>query len=186
MKVIVGLGNPGPKYAETRHNAGFLVADLLAEIYKLEFRNKFQGQWAEGVVDDVKVMLLKPMTFMNLSGRSVRELVGFYKTREEDILVVYDDMDLPLGKIRFRNHGSAAGHNGIKSILWELGTDTFWRLRLGVGRPSAERSPVGHVLAPFTAEEEPLLDEVLGHAEKAALLWLKGDVTQAMNYYHKL
>ena len=185
MKVIVGLGNPGPKYAETRHNMGFLLADLLAETCRLDFRAKFQGLLAEGNVEGRKFLLLKPMTYMNLSGRSVRELVGFYKIREEDLLIVYDDMDLSLGKIRFRNHGSAGGHNGLSSVLRELGTDKFWRLRLGIGRPSADWNPASYVLAPFTAEEEPALDEMLGQAEKAVHLWLKGEVVQAMNLYHR-
>ena len=185
MKIITGLGNPGPQYAETRHNIGFLVVDMLAEMFKLEFRPKFQGLWADGNIEGVRVMLLKPMTYMNLSGRSLRELVSFYKIQEEDILIAYDDMDLPLGKIRFRNRGSAGGHNGMKSVLRELETDNFWRLKIGVGRPSAEWDPAGYVLAPFTAEEEPTLEEVLERVEKAVLLWLKGEVVQAMNVYNR-
>ncbi|HZK86113.1 MAG TPA: aminoacyl-tRNA hydrolase, partial [Desulfosporosinus sp.] len=135
MKVIVGLGNPGPQYAETRHNVGFLLVDLLAEVYTLQFRAKFQGLWTEGNVHGERILLLKPQTFMNLSGRSVRELMNFYKIPGNDLLIVHDDLDLPLGKIRLRDQGGAGGHNGIKSILTELGSEKFWRLKLGVGRP---------------------------------------------------
>lgn len=185
MKVIVGLGNPGPQYAETRHNIGFLLLDLLAEVYGLQFRPKFQGLWAEGNVGDAKIMLLKPLTYMNLSGRSVRELMNFYKIPAEEALLLHDDMDLPLGKIRFRNHGSAGGHNGLKSVLLELGTDKFWRLKLGVGRPPSEWDPAAYVLAPFGEDEDKELDEMLERAAKAADLWLKGETTRAMNLYHR-
>ncbi len=185
MKVIVGLGNPGPQYAETRHNIGFLLVDLLAEIYKLQFRAKFQGLWAEGVVEGERISLLKPKTFMNLSGRSVRELTNFYKILGEDLLVVHDDMDLSLGKIRLRDQGSAGGHNGIKSLLAELGTEKFWRLKLGVGRPPKEYDPARYVLSPFAEDETVQLDDVLGRAEKATILWIKGEPERAMNLYHR-
>jgi len=185
MKVIVGLGNPGPQYAETRHNIGFLLVDLLAEEHKLQFRAKFQGLWAEGTVEGERILLLKPQTFMNLSGRSVRELTNFYKILGSDLLIVHDDMDLSLGKIRLRDQGSAGGHNGIKSILAELGTDKFWRLKLGVGRPPRENDPAQYVLSSFVKEEATQLDEVLGRAEKATLLWIKGETDRAMNLYHR-
>ncbi|AFM39174.1 peptidyl-tRNA hydrolase [Desulfosporosinus acidiphilus SJ4] len=185
MKVIVGLGNPGPQYAETRHNIGFLFIDGLAEALGLQFRTKFQGLWTEGSVQGERLLLLKPHTFMNLSGRSVRELVNFYKIAPEDILIVHDDMDLPLGKLRLRDHGSAGGHNGIKSIMAELGTETFWRLKLGVGRPPKEWDPARYVLSPFGETELPAIEDLLERAEKAAGLWLKGDVGRAMNIYHR-
>ena len=199
MKVIVGLGNPGPQYAETRHNIGFLLVDLLAEVYKLQFRAKFQGLWTEGNVEGERIFLLKPQTFMNLSGRSVRELTNFYKILGEDLLIVHDDMDLSLGKIRLRDQGSAGGHNGIKSILAELGTEKFWRLKLGVGRPPTRNSIldirhsnheprttiIDHVLSPFAEDETTQLDEVLGRAEKATNLWIKGEIDRAMNLYHR-
>lgn len=185
MKVIVGLGNPGPQYAETRHNIGFLLVDLLAETLQLEFRPKFQGLLAEGVVAGERLFLLKPQTFMNLSGRSVSELTHFYKVPVEDVLIVHDDMDLPLGKIRLRPQGSAGGHNGIRSILAELGTEKFWRLKLGVGRPPRDWDPARYVLAPFPEEEIQALEDVLGRAEKATQLWLKGEIERAMNLYHR-
>ena len=185
MKVIVGLGNPGPQYAETRHNIGFLLTDLLAESHKLIFHPKFQGLLAEGIADGERLYLLKPQTFMNLSGRSVRELVNFYKIAGEDLLIVHDDMDLPLGKIRLRNQGSAGGHNGIKSILAELGTEKFWRLKLGVGRPPLGWDPAHYVLSSFREDEIPNLDEVLGNAAKAAGLWINGEASRAMNLFHR-
>ena len=185
MKVIVGLGNPGPQYAETRHNIGFLLIDMLAEVYKLQFRAKFQGLWAEGNVEGERIFLLKPQTFMNLSGRSVREFTHYYKIIGSDCLIVHDDMDLTLGKIRLRNQGSAGGHNGIKSILEELGTDKFWRLKLGIGRPQKEYDPARYVLAPFDDDETSELDEVLERAEKVTNLWIKGEADRAMNLYHR-
>ena len=185
MKVIVGLGNPGPQYSETRHNIGFLLVDLLAEFYELQFRTKFQGLWTEGNVEGERVLFLKPQTFMNLSGRSVSDLCHFYKVHGDDLLIVHDDMDLPLGKLRLRNQGSAGGHNGIRSILTELGSEKFWRLKLGVGRPPKEWDPARFVLSPFEENELALLDEVLGRAMKATHLWIKGEMDHAMNLYHR-
>ena len=191
MKVIVGLGNPGPQYADTRHNIGFLLVDQLAEINNFQFRVKFQGLWAEGHVEGERLLLLKPQTFMNLSGRSVRELVRFYKVLGEDLLIVHDDLDLSLGKIRLRDQGGAGGHNGIRSILVELGTEKFWRLKLGVGRPTRDSnheprtSVIDHVLSPFEEAESPKLEDQLNHAEKAVNLWVKGETARAMNLYHR-
>lgn len=185
MKVIVGLGNPGPQYEETRHNIGFLLVDLLADVHKLQFRPKFQGLLAEGHIEGERLFLLKPQTFMNLSGRSVSDLINFFKIDLEDLLIVQDDMDLPLGKIRLRNQGSAGGHNGIKSIQAELGSEKFWRLKLGIGRPPKEWDPARYVLAPFVEDESALLDDVLGRAEKASYLWIKEETGRAMNLYHR-
>lgn len=185
MKVIVGLGNPGPQYAETRHNIGFLLIDGLAETLGLQFRTKFQGLWTEGMVQGERLLFLKPQTFMNLSGRSVKELVHFYKIPTEDVLVVQDDMDLPLGKLRLRSQGSAGGHNGIRSILTELGTEQFWRLKLGVGRPPKEWDPAQYVLSSFAESELPTVEDLLERAYKVANLWLKGETERAMNLYHR-
>ncbi|TGE34077.1 aminoacyl-tRNA hydrolase [Desulfosporosinus sp. Sb-LF] len=185
MKVIVGLGNPGPQYAETRHNIGFMLVDQLAEAYGLTFNPKFQGFWAEGNVQGERLLLLKPHTFMNLSGRSVSELIHFYKISGDNLLVVHDDMDLTFGKMRLRDHGSAGGHNGIKSILAELGTEKFWRLKLGVGRPPKEWDPARYVLAPFAHDEMATLDELLECAAKATNLWIKGENGRVMNLYHR-
>lgn len=185
MRLIAGLGNPGGQYAENRHNVGFLLLDSLAEDLKLNFRPKFQGLVAETQISGEKVYLLKPQTFMNLSGRSIRELVQFYKLRPEDILVVYDDMDLPLGRLRLRTSGSAGGHNGIKSMLAELGTEDFWRLKIGIGRPPAGWDSARYVLSAFAKEELPTLDGVLERGIQAASLWAKGDGVKAMNEYNR-
>ena len=185
MKVIVGLGNPGVQYAETRHNIGFLFIDGWAEILGLQFRAKFQGLWTDTTVQGERIILLKPQTFMNLSGRSVRELIDFYKVDPSDVLVLHDDMDLPLGKLRLRNQGSAGGHNGIRSILAELGTEGFWRLKLGVGRPPKEWDPARYVLAPFESGELKTVEDLLERAEKVISLWIKGDAERAMNLYHR-
>ncbi|SHN70575.1 aminoacyl-tRNA hydrolase [Desulfitobacterium chlororespirans] len=185
MKLIVGLGNPGGQYAETRHNAGFLLLDCLAEELKLDFRPKFQGLMAETMMEGEKVYLLKPQTFMNLSGRSIRELAQFYKIAPEDIMVVYDDMDLPVGRLRLRSSGSAGGHNGIKSTIAELGTEEFWRLKVGIGRPTAGWDSARYVLASFAKEEIPVLEEILDKGMKAVTLWAKGDGDKAMNLYNR-
>lgn len=185
MKLIVGLGNPGGQYAETRHNVGFLLLDCLAEDLKLDFRPKFQGLVTETVINGEKVFLLKPQTFMNLSGRSVREITQFYKILPEDILVIYDDMDLATGRLRLRSSGSAGGHNGMKSIIGEIGTESFWRLKIGIGRPPAGWDPARYVLAPFSKEEMPLLEETLEKGKEATLLWAKGEGEKAMNKYNR-
>ncbi|MHB8126039.1 MAG: aminoacyl-tRNA hydrolase [Desulfitobacteriaceae bacterium] len=185
MKTIIGLGNPGIEYAETRHNVGFLALDGLVEALNLGFRVKYQGLLAEGQIAGERVLLLKPQTFMNLSGRSVRDLANFYKISGEDLLVVHDDLDLPLGKIRLRNQGSAGGHNGIRSIIVELGTEKFWRLKIGVNRPPEQWDAARYVLSPFFPKEIPDLEEVLNRVEKAITLWVGGNHNKAMNLYNK-
>ena len=185
LKVIVGLGNPGREYAETRHNVGFLVVDGIAEACSMDFRPKYQGLLAEGRLDGRCFLLFKPQTFMNLSGRAVRDMAAFFKIPAQEILVVHDDMDLACGKIRFRERGSSGGHNGIRSLIGELGSEEFWRLKIGVGRPPAEWDPARYVLAPFQDDEIPILEEVLARAEKGVGLWLEGKGSQAMNLYNK-
>ncbi len=184
MKIIVGLGNPGREYEETRHNIGFVVADVLAEKWGWAFRSKFQGDFADGICQMEKVGLLKPYTFMNLSGRSVRELVNFYKVALEDLLVIHDDLDLPLGKTRLRAQGSPGGHNGLRSIIGELGGDHFWRLKIGVGRPPQGWKTADYVLSAFPREEWQVLDDVIGKAGKIVDLWLEGETNKAMNLYN--
>lgn len=185
MKLIAGFGNPGGQYAETRHNVGFLLLDTWADELKLDFRQKYQGLVAETQWAGERVFLLKPQTFMNLSGRSVRELVQFYKILPEDILIIHDDMDLPLGRIRLRQSGSAGGHNGIKSTIAEIGTEEFWRLKIGVGRPPSGWDSARYVLAPFGSEEVKTLDEVLGRGLEVLKLWAQGESNKAMNRYNR-
>ena len=139
MFLIVGLGNPGREYNNTRHNIGFDAIDVIADKYNIEVsRIKFKGVYGEGIVNGEKVILLKPTTYMNLSGESVREVMDFYKLSEEDILIIYDDVSLDVGRIRIREKGSAGGHNGIKSIIANIGTDVFSRIKVGVGKPQGD------------------------------------------------
>lgn len=185
MKAVIGLGNPGPQYTLSRHNVGFLAVDRLTEDLGLVFKAKYQGLMAEGQIAGEKVLFLKPQTFMNLSGRSVKGLVAFYKPAAEDILVLHDDIDLPLGKIRLRQRGGAGGHNGLRSIMSELGTEDFWRFKIGVSRPPEQWDTADYVLAPFLDTELTVLDEVLERVQKAVLLWLGGDSAKAMNLYNR-
>lgn len=163
MKLIVGLGNPGPEYAETRHNAGFLALDFLAEHFELPpFRlaAKHKAQLSEGDIHGERVLLAKPQTFMNLSGQAVRSLVQFFKISLENLVVIYDDVAIPQGHLRLRPNGSAGGHNGMKSIIQELGTQEFPRLRLGLGTEKPIQMPLeDFVLGRMTKKEMGLMKE---------------------------
>lgn len=175
MKLIIGLGNPGGKYAKTKHNIGFITLDEIAFQQGWVFnRSNFESVYAEGMIGSEKVILVKPQTYMNDSGRSVRQWLDYYDLTEEDMVVVYDDMDLPTGKIRLRQKGGAGGHNGIKSIIDHVGTKKFNRLRIGVGRPFENQSVVSHVLSPFhKSDHEDMLFSVKKAAD-AAVYWAEG------------
>src|SRR5438270_11822667 len=156
LKVIVGLGNPGRQYHGTRHNVGFAVVDLLAESpHAGRFHSRFQAQVAELVEENLKLLLVKPETFMNLSGRSVRQLLDFYQLPAAELLVVCDDINLPLGKLRARARGTHGGHNGLRDIQAHLGTTDYARLKIGVGSPGEEVDAADHVLARFRPSERP-------------------------------
>lgn len=160
MKMIVGLGNPGSKYQETKHNIGFITIDEIAYRFNVAFqKTQFQADIAEFFIGSEKIMLVKPLTFMNESGRAVGPLMTYYGVDESELIVIYDDMDLPIGKIRLRQKGSAGGHNGMKSLIAHLGTDIFPRIKIGVGRPHSSQTVVSHVLSKFPKEthEEMLL-----------------------------
>jgi PTH1 family peptidyl-tRNA hydrolase len=173
--MIVGLGNPGREYAATRHNLGFMVVELIArQLDAKETRRRFRAEMREAFDADQKVILLEPQTFMNLSGSSVREAMRWYKTPLKDLLVVADDIDLPFGMLRMRASGSSGGHNGIKSILEELGTTAVPRLRIGVGRGPGHASR--QVLTRFSPDEERALPEIVAAAADCALLWARTDV----------
>jgi PTH1 family peptidyl-tRNA hydrolase len=172
VKCFVGLGNPGPQYAKTRHNIGFMAIDRFAEKWGLtKFQNKCKGLLAEGNVNGEKVFLLKPMTYMNLSGESVRAFLDFYKASLDDVIVLYDDLDTPYGSIRLRYQGGAGGHNGIKSIIQHAGTQVFNRIRIGISRPQPGYDIANYVLSAFTKDEfgkmEPLLDTIAEAMEYA-------------------
>lgn len=185
-RLIVGLGNPGEAYRDTRHNIGFMVLDEIARRFGTAFRE--EKRWTGLVAKFSGGHLLKPLTFMNDSGRSVHALGHFYKTPPKQTLVVYDDVDLPLGRLRFRTSGSAAGHNGIRSLISAFGTQDFPRLKVGIapadGRPAGERM-VGHVLGSFRAEEQPALQNVIQRAADAVLATLERGLEAAMNVFNR-
>lgn len=183
MFLIVGLGNPGSQYEDTRHNIGFKVVDNIAKEYNIEVnRQKFKGICGEGFINGEKVILLKPTTYMNLSGESIREVVDFYKLSNEDVLVIYDDISLDVGRLRIRDKGSAGGHNGIKSIIAHLGTDVFSRIKVGVGQPNVDL--VNYVLGKFTKEEMEVLSESIEASTKATKEIISDDIKTAMNKFN--
>ncbi|KIL34954.1 peptidyl-tRNA hydrolase [Cohnella kolymensis] len=165
MRWIVGLGNPGPAYANTRHNAGFMVIDELARRFNTDVnQNKCKALIGEARVQTEKIALLKPMTFMNLSGESVRSFMDYYKVKLEDMIVIYDDLDTEVGHIRLRYQGSAGGHNGIKSIIQHTGTQTFNRIRMGVSRPKPGVVMADYVLSPFAKAEQAAVRKMIEEA----------------------
>ncbi|MFD1957235.1 aminoacyl-tRNA hydrolase [Paenibacillus thailandensis] len=181
MKWIVGLGNPGTQYANTRHNVGFMVVDELARRWGIAVtQNKCKALLGEGNVQGTKVVLIKPMTYMNLSGESARAFMDYFKADLADGLFVYDDMDTEIGKIRLRYQGSSGGHNGVKSLIQHLGTQSFNRIRMGISRPEPGRPIVDYVLAPFPKSEQQLLQEMVGRACDAVEFALKQPFDQTM------
>lgn len=186
LKWIVGLGNPGPKYAATRHNVGFMVIDALSQAWGIPLtKEKHQSMLGEGVVDGQKVLLIKPLTYMNLSGEAVGAVFRWYKLPLEELLVVCDDLDLPLGALRFRLKGGAGGHNGMKSLIQHLGTESFKRLRIGIGRPPGEMDVVRYVLEPFSAQESRVVQEAIQTATEALTAWMKLSFDQVMSRYNR-
>lgn len=180
MFLIVGLGNPGKEYDNTRHNIGFEVVDYIAHKYNIELnRVKFKGIYGEGFIANKKVILLKPTTYMNLSGDSIREVMNFYKLAEGEVIVLYDDISLGIGRLRIREKGSAGGHNGIKSIITNLSTDIFPRIKIGVGQPKGDL--VSHVLGKFNKDEQEILKESMEASALAVEIILKEDTKEAMN-----
>jgi PTH1 family peptidyl-tRNA hydrolase len=185
MKLVVGLGNPGPRYAGTRHNVGFDVVDLLARRHGAEWAAAPRG--AEALVAPWRMggaLFAKPLTFMNLSGAAVVPLLQFYKIELADLLVVVDEVQLETGRIRIRPSGSAGGHNGLKSIIGSLGTELFPRLRIGVGRGETRRDLADHVLARFDADERSVIEDAIVRASDACEAFIDGDVAVAMNRFN--
>jgi PTH1 family peptidyl-tRNA hydrolase len=183
MFLIVGLGNPGKQYENTRHNVGFDVIDIIGRECGISMgKEKFRGTCGEGSISGEKVILLKPKTFMNLSGESVREAAKFYNIPSENIIVIYDDISLEVGRLRIRLQGSAGGHNGIKSIIANLSTDSFPRIKVGVGHP--ELDMVAHVLGRFPKEERERVEEAMQAAAEAAAVIVKFGTNEAMGRYN--
>ena len=186
MKLIVGLGNPGAKYAGTRHNAGFSVIDELAERYNIKVdTSKHKALIGKGIIKGEKVILAMPQTFMNLSGESVRAIMDFYKLTVEDLIVVYDDIDLDVGKLRIREKGSAGGHNGMKNIILHSGSQEFVRVRVGVGKKPEQMDLADHVLGRFSTEDRKLVDEAIEKAAKAVDIMISQGADAAMNEYNR-
>lgn len=191
MKLIVGLGNPGFLYARNRHNIGFMCVSYLAKKYKIEFDRK-QGHARTGIgnIGRNKVVVARPQTYMNASGEAVSALLPRLNDTPSDIIVIHDDLDLPTGKIRLRLGGGSGGHKGINSIIQNLGTPDFYRVRVGIGRPEADSSPakedavIGYVLSDFTAEEKIIIDEAIPQVSEAIALLLAKGIDAAMNKYN--
>lgn len=184
VKLIVGLGNPGPEYEQTRHNVGFMVLDALARKFGAEIRRRKFNALTEEVVDGPdRLLLLKPQQYMNRSGRGAADAAGFYKIAAEDILVVTDDLALEVGRLRMRPKGSAGGHNGLKDVIAALGTDAFARLRIGIGARGS-KDAADYVLSRFSADERALIEEAVKTAVEAVLCWVRQGPQAAMTRYN--
>jgi len=191
MKLIVGLGNPGTRYAHNRHNIGLMCLSHFAREHSLSF-NKKEGlaRTAHGRIDGAEIVLARPQTFMNASGEAVKKLTVKYRIKPEDIIVVHDEIDLKLGNIRIRRGGGSAGHNGVESIIEELGTADFVRLRVGVGHPrdaASEERPhvVGYVLGDFSADEAKVVKQVIAEADQAMVVLINDGLDAAMNRFNR-
>ncbi|MCU9615286.1 aminoacyl-tRNA hydrolase [Caldibacillus lycopersici] len=186
MKLIVGLGNPGKQYEDTRHNIGFKVIDEISSRLNIRLDEmKFNGIFGKGTINGEKVILLKPLTFMNLSGESVAPLMRYYDIPVENLLVIYDELDLPVGKIRLRYKGSAGGHNGIKSIIAHVGTQEFNRIRIGIDRPEQGYPIPNYVLGKFSKEEQEVLKDSIAKSAQACEMWIEKPFQEVMNKYNK-
>lgn len=187
MYIIVGLGNPGTKYDNTRHNIGFMVMDALAKEYNIDVLDKkHKALIGKGVIEGQHVILAKPQTFMNLSGESVCELIDYYKVDSEcELIVIYDDISLPVGALRIRTKGSAGGHNGIKNILHHLGSDVFLRIKVGVGEKPSKMDLADYVLGHFTQEEQQSEKEAAKRCVEAVKLLITGKTEEAMNQFNR-
>lgn len=185
MKLIVGLGNPGRNYAHTRHSMGFDTIDKLADSWGVSIeKENFKGLYTKVKYFDEDVILLKPLTFMNLSGDSIISCMNFFKIEKKDLLVIYDDLDIKPGHLKLKESGSSGGHNGIKSIISNLGSEEFKRIRVGVGRPEFD-SVIDYVLKKPSKEEQELIDEAQNNAVEAIKIYLKESFNKAMTLYNK-
>ena len=185
MYLIIGLGNPEEEYSKTRHNMGFNTIDEIAKKYEIEVnKNKFQGLSGNGIIEGQKVILIKPQTYMNLSGNCVKEFVNFYKIEKENILVIYDDMDIEPSQIKIRKQGGAGGHNGMKSIIQNLGTEGFPRVRIGIGRPEHNGDEINYVIGAIPEDEIPKLKRGVEIAKDAIIEILKNGIDSAMNKFN--
>ncbi|HSP35359.1 MAG TPA: aminoacyl-tRNA hydrolase [Thermoanaerobaculia bacterium] len=186
MKLIVGLGNPGDEYAGTRHNIGWIAADAFAAKFRIRFdKHEKSAMTGQGRVAGGSVLVAKPLTYMNLSGDSVRLLVNAYAESPEELIVVYDDIDLPLGKLRIKPDGGPGTHNGMRSIVGSLGTEKFARLRIGIGGVDSSGRLRDYVLGEFTGDEQPVVGRAVARSVDALLLFARGDLRRAMNDFNR-
>jgi PTH1 family peptidyl-tRNA hydrolase len=186
MNLVVGLGNPGKEYSLSKHNIGFMVVDELANRLGVSL-NKigFTSVYGEALVEEKKIIFLKPRTYMNRSGKAVSEFVGFFKILPGDVILVYDEMDLPLGNLKIKVGGGSAGHKGIESIITALGDDSFTRVRVGIGKPGQKSETVNHVLSKFQKDEKKIVEDALGRAADAVLEIIARGVESAMNKFNR-
>ena len=186
MKILVGLGNPGTPYQWTRHNIGFRVVDRLAEEHEISICHKrFKAEWGKGRIRFEEIVLVKPLTFMNLSGFAVRKVVDFYKMGIEDLVVIHDDLDLAFGSLRIKRWGGDGGHQGIRSIIDSMGGNNFLRLKVGIGRPPAGMDPADYVLSPFGGTERHPLEEVVSRAAECVSVMILEGIETAMNRFQR-
>lgn len=186
MFLIVGLGNPGDEYENTRHNVGFDIIDLLSKEYNIDInRIKFKGKYGKGNIEGQEVILLKPLTYMNLSGESVVQVVNFYKIPKDNIIIIYDDIDLEIGRLRLRTKGSDGGHNGVKNIILNLSSDQFIRVRIGIGQSgNSDDNLISYVLGKFGKEDRQKIEEVFKIAIQAIKVTIKYGAQEAMNKFN--
>ena len=185
MYLIVGLGNPEEQYAKTRHNMGFNTINKLAEQYKIDVnKKKFKGLYGSGVIEGEKVILLKPQTYMNLSGESIKEVLNFYKIDMDNLIVIYDDMDIKPGTIKIRKFGGPGSHNGMKSVVYELNNQNFKRIRVGIGTPEDKSNLIEYVIGNIPKEEIEKLEEGTTLAKEATIEILKNGIDKAMNKFN--
>jgi PTH1 family peptidyl-tRNA hydrolase len=189
MKLICGLGNPGREYERHRHNLGYRVVDVLCGRARVRLdHEKFDARFAQGSLDEERVLFLQPTTFMNLSGQSLAGAARFYKVPLEDVLVIHDELDLPFGRIQLKTGGGTGGHNGLESIVERLGDGGFARLRCGIGKPEGPKAPervIGHVLSNFSKEEAEQLPALIDRAADAAEYWVREGMAAAMNRFNR-
>jgi len=185
MYVIIGLGNPGTRYEKTRHNVGFDAIDLLSKKHNIGMTKiKHKAVIGDGTIEGCRVLLVKPQTFMNLSGESVREIIEWYKIPTRNIIILYDDIDLPVGKLRIRPNGSSGTHNGMRSVIYQIQSEDFPRIRIGVDKPPQGWDLADFVLSKFLSDERKIVDDVIENATRAVEVILKSGVDNAMNRFN--
>lgn len=185
MYLIIGLGNPESEYKNTRHNMGFDTVNILSEKYNIEMnKNKFDAICGDGIIEGEKVILIKPQTYMNLSGKSAIQFVNFYKTDIENVIVIYDDMDVDLGKIKIRKKGGPGTHNGMKSMISELNSQDFPRVRVGIGKPKYDNDMINYVIGSIPKEEKAILEKSVQIASEAVCEILKNGIDNSMNKFN--